>query len=81
MIEWYEDGRAELFNLHDDIGEKHDLAERSPEKAAELRKQLQAWRDAVKADMPTPNPEYKVQERRAEIGRPALAGLGVDDDD
>jgi arylsulfatase A-like enzyme len=81
LIEWYEDDRAELFNIRDDIGEKHDLSQQSPEKAAELRKQLKAWRDAVKADMPTPNPDYQPKERRAESGRPALAGLGVDDDD
>jgi arylsulfatase A-like enzyme len=81
LIEWYEDDRAELFNIHDDIGEKHDLSQQSPEKAAELRKQLKTWREAVKADMPTPNPDYKPNQRRAESRRPALAGLGADDDD
>ena len=58
LVEWYEDGSAELYNLRDDLGEMHDLAARSPEKAAELKKQLQAWRELVKADMPTPNPDY-----------------------
>jgi len=81
LIEWYEDDRAELFNVHDDIGETHDLAQKSPEKAADLRKQLQAWRDDVKADMPTLNPDYKPKARRSESRRPALAGLGFDDDD
>jgi hypothetical protein len=29
-----------------------------PEKAAELRARLQAWRQAVDAAMPSPNPQF-----------------------
>src|SRR5262249_30634724 len=36
LIEWYEDGKLELFNLKDDIGEHHDLAARMPEKTRAL---------------------------------------------
>ena len=32
LIEWYEDGSLELFNLRDDIGETKDLAAREPAK-------------------------------------------------
>jgi len=58
LIEFYEDGHVELYNLKDDIGEQHDLAAEMPEKAAELRKMLADWRKAVNAQMPTPNPNY-----------------------
>ena len=59
LIEWYEDGRLELFNLRDDLGEQNDLATAMPEKARELQKMLADWRRTVGAQMPTPNPNYK----------------------
>jgi arylsulfatase A len=58
LIEFYEDGRLELYNLKDDIGEKENLAAKMPEKAAELQGKLTAWRKSVGAEMPTPNPDY-----------------------
>jgi arylsulfatase A-like enzyme len=54
LIEFYEDDHVELYNVKDDISEKHDLAAASPEKAAELRKMLHEWRNEVGAHMPTP---------------------------
>jgi arylsulfatase A-like enzyme len=58
LLESYEDMRVELFNLKDDIGEKRDLADKMPEKVAELREKLHAWRESVAAQMPTVNPDY-----------------------
>ncbi|MBA4065629.1 MAG: aryl-sulfate sulfohydrolase [Isosphaera sp.] len=55
LIEFFEDGRRELYNLKDDIGEAKDLAAANPEKAKELHGKLAAWRTAVGAKMPTPN--------------------------
>ena len=37
LIEYYEDQRAELFNLADDVGEMTDLAAREPERVSQLR--------------------------------------------
>ena len=54
LIEHYEDGSLELYNLADDIGEKKNLAPEMPEKAKELQKMLAAWRTRVGAQMPTP---------------------------
>jgi arylsulfatase A-like enzyme len=62
LIEFYEDDSVELYDLRTDIGEKHDLAEKMPRKAAELHKMLKAWREDVDARMPTPNPDYKPRE-------------------
>ena len=42
LIHYYEDGRLELYNLNDDIGEADDLSGRLPEKVAELKAQLDA---------------------------------------
>ncbi len=58
LIEFYEDGRVELYNLKSDIGEKNNLAEKMLAKAAELKEKLAAWRKSVGAKMPTPNPDY-----------------------
>jgi arylsulfatase A-like enzyme len=52
LLEFFEDGRLELYNLKDDIGEKRDLAKRMPEKTKELHGKLVAWRKAVAAPLP-----------------------------
>ena len=59
LVEFYEDGRTELYNLTSDIGEEHDLATEMPDKVAELKAKLNAWRDKVGAQAPRPNPAYK----------------------
>ena len=58
LIEWYEDGSLELYNLRDDLGEKTNLAAGQPEKVKQLRDKLHAWRRDVNALMPTPNPDF-----------------------
>ena len=58
LIEHFEDGRIELFDLKADIGETNDLAAKMPEKAEELQKKLLKWRKSVKAQMAVPNPDY-----------------------
>ncbi len=55
LMEFLEDGRLELYNLADDIGESKNLANDNPEKAKELHARLVAWRAEVKAPMPTKN--------------------------
>ncbi len=58
LIEFYEEGRVELYHLKNDIGEYHNLAEMHPEKTQRLRKKLHAWRKEVNASEPTPNPNF-----------------------
>jgi len=57
LMEFFEDGRLELYNLREDIGETKNLAAAQPEKAKELHAQLLAWRKEIKAPMPTPTPD------------------------
>ena len=59
LIEFYEDDHVELYDLRNDLSEKRDLAAAHPEKAAELRRMLHAWRAETGALMPTPNPAWK----------------------
>ncbi len=55
LMEFLEDGRLELYNLREDIGEKRNLAAAQPERARAMLAQLQAWRAEIKAPMPTKN--------------------------
>ncbi len=58
LIEWFEDRRAELFNLAEDIGEENDLSREHPERVEALRRELHAWQEEVGAQFPTANPNY-----------------------
>ena len=58
LIEWYEDKRVELYNLHNDLGEKNNLATENPETAAALTARLHDWRTDVNAQMARPNSSY-----------------------
>ena len=55
LMEFLEDGRLELYNLRNDLGERENLATKMPEKAQELHSRLVAWRKEVDAPMPTKN--------------------------
>jgi arylsulfatase A-like enzyme len=58
LIENFEDGRLELFDLISDPGETRDCAAEQPDLAARLRQQLATWRRDVGSRMPTPNPLF-----------------------
>ena len=52
LIEYFDTGQKELYNLADDISEKNNLAGTNPEKAAELKGLLKDWRKEVGAMIP-----------------------------
>jgi len=58
LIESFEDGSLELFNLRDDIGETQDLAAEQPAKVQELHARMLAWRAATGAEPPPRNPDF-----------------------
>jgi arylsulfatase A-like enzyme len=68
LIEWYEDGAMELYDIAHDLREKNDLAAQHPDKVKALHEKLIAWRKDVNAVMPTPNPDY---DPNAKSARPA----------
>ena len=61
LIEFYEDDSIELYDLEDDLSETKDLSKEKPDLAAKLLGKLKAWRQDVKAQMPTPNPKYNAE--------------------
>jgi len=58
LIEFFEDGKLELYNLRDDIGEDDDLAPDSPALRDELHARLMEWREQVGAVIPERNPNW-----------------------
>lgn len=67
LIESFETGSLELYDLSTDIGETNNLAQEHPDKATELREALAKWREAVAARMPVPNPDHDPA-RAGELG-------------
>lgn len=67
LLEFFEDGRLELYNLVHDIGERRNLVNREASRAKSLHDRLAEWRKSVDASMTTPNPKYD----------PALANPGL----
>jgi len=51
LIEFFDDGGVELYNLADDLGERHNLAESMPQRAESMQAKLAAWRKEVGAQM------------------------------
>jgi arylsulfatase A-like enzyme len=58
LIEWYEYGSLELYDLANDPGETKDLAKKHVDTVEQLHQRLNDWRRTVGARMPTPNPKY-----------------------
>lgn len=55
LLQFLEDRHLELYDLHADEGQQHNLAETNPQKAAELLKKLEHWRTTVAAPIPEAN--------------------------
>jgi len=71
LIKSYETGELHLFNLAEDIGEEHDLAQQMPERAAELHRRLNKYLKDINAQMPVVNPNYDPD--KVPTGRPGPA--------
>jgi arylsulfatase A len=58
LIEQYEDGSLELYDLAKDPSEKTDVAAAEPARVAALRGKLEAWRRSVGAEPTKANPNF-----------------------
>ena len=58
LIEHFEDGQIELYNLAEDEAERHDLSRDRPPVARRLHDRLSEWRHEVEALVPRPNINY-----------------------
>ena len=62
LVERYENMSVELHDLEQDIGQTRNLSDEQPKRTKQLRNRLHDWRATVRAQMPTPNPDYKPAE-------------------
>lgn len=58
LIEFFEEGRLELYNLADDISEEYNVGEEYPDIRDEMYGKLREWRRSVCASIPRKNPNY-----------------------
>ncbi|MEG1540108.1 MAG: sulfatase-like hydrolase/transferase, partial [Muribaculaceae bacterium] len=82
LIQFYETGNIELYNLKDDISESNNLASKHRKLAKNLQKELQAWLISVDAKMPKENKDYKFKnidsiKILSNIRRQKIAGWGT----
>lgn len=59
LIEFFEDGRLELYHLREDLSEERNLVEAEPKRARDMHDRLVEWRRSVGALIPEPNPDWK----------------------
>jgi hypothetical protein len=59
LIEWFETGAVELYDLATDSAEVVDVAAVREAVADSLRMLLAEWRATVAAGMPAPNPAWE----------------------
>lgn len=58
LIEYYEDGRQELYDLDHDLSEKMELSSQYPEKVTELSALLSQWKSKTGARTPVRNDRF-----------------------
>jgi arylsulfatase A-like enzyme len=56
LVEWFEDGAVELYDLEEDPSERVDLSRDRPDILGDLLARLEAWREDVGANMPRVGP-------------------------
>ena len=59
LIEFYDTGRRELYDLKQDLGESRNLVESQKQLVDDLAEKLDDWRKEVGAKMMNPNPDYQ----------------------
>lgn len=61
LLDYFENGSVQLFDLENDIGEQKNLAASEPAIVKDLHGQLKAWRKQVGAKMMEENPKFDPQ--------------------
>lgn len=72
LIQFYETGRHELYNLETDPGEAQNLADTQPERVMNLARLLSAWQNQSGARWPMPNPGWEAPALQVGINGPVV---------
>jgi arylsulfatase A-like enzyme len=67
LIHYYEDGRDELYNLVDDIGEQTDLATSQVQITKSLRKKLDQWLAETNAKIPVADSRFNASTKESQL--------------
>lgn len=67
LIYYHEDGRNELYQLSEDVGEQSDVASLHPERVNALRKRLDRYLADTNARFPKPDPRFNRDKFDAKI--------------
>lgn len=59
LLEYFEEGRTELYNLADDVGEQRNLTSTEADRTRQLRRLLHQWRTDIGAQSPEQNPDWQ----------------------
>jgi arylsulfatase A-like enzyme len=70
LIEFFETGDVELYDLSRDPGEQHDLAGEQPDRAQQMRQQLAAWQAEIAVRMPSRNPQAQAPHESSGLRSP-----------
>jgi|TARA_B100002003_G_C14145021_1_gene550523 arylsulfatase A-like enzyme len=71
LIRNYETGELLLFDLGRDIGEENNLAEKNPEEASKLDKQMTEYFEEIEAQLPSDNRDYDPSAEKSTKGKDA----------
>ena len=61
LIHYFEDGRQELYDVSQDIGEQTNMAEKHSQRVKDMSTALKQWQAGVGATFPTKNPSYNAE--------------------
>lgn len=61
LLEYFEDGRRELFDLAADPYEANDAAKEQPERVTQMTAELARWRNSLSAKLPQRNSAYRAK--------------------
>ena len=69
LIEFFDEGTAELYNLKSDLAEKHNLAAAEPTRLKAMQARLAEWRTATNAYVPQPGEQPAAEKPAAKKNR------------
>ncbi|MEE2754138.1 MAG: sulfatase [Candidatus Latescibacterota bacterium] len=67
LIHYFEDGRAELYDLESDPEEQKNIGAAHPDRTNELRERLGSWLVEVDAKLPVPDRQYDSVKERSRL--------------
>jgi arylsulfatase A-like enzyme len=67
LIEWFEEGKIELFNIASDISEANDLSKSDAARVAKMHQELKAWQKEVGAKFPEKNLKFDPSKQNGRI--------------